>query len=216
MFDYTFSKKKNSHTSCTCFCRFNRFVNLSPEIAENFKCSICLDIFDNPLELSCGHIFCSVCIRSLFNNGNKCECPECRRLVMSQEVKPPNKKLLCLLHSFDIKCDNVNVGCCMVVKLENLEQHTRLCHLNIQPTPSAPCDDSNDNVNPQQVTILIENIVSGLTQRVHRPSPSENTNRFSYTTSRGSRFFEICTSFFRNLCRAYFSEMISRNFIKFL
>lgn len=109
--------------------RFNRFVNLSQDIADNFKCSVCLDIFEAPLELPCGHIYCYECIRSHFrSNSIASECPECRRPVQSHQVKPPNRKLLSLLQNLNIKCEHA--GCTAVVKVEQLISHTRQCRFN--------------------------------------------------------------------------------------
>lgn len=116
-----------------------RFVNLSPDIADNFKCSICLDIFEAPLELSCGHIYCMECIRSCFNNGSTSECPECRERVRSQDgIKPPNRKLLCLLHNLNIRCEFADRGCYEIVKVENLIAHTRVCLFNRSSNQSVP------------------------------------------------------------------------------
>lgn len=118
---------ERSFSFCYSPCRF---VNLSPDIADNFKCSVCLDIFESPLELPCGHIYCLECIRSCFHSSNTIECPECRARVEYREVKPPNRKLLCLLHNLNIKCEFADRGCDDLVKVENLMAHTRDCRFN--------------------------------------------------------------------------------------
>lgn len=130
----------DSNRSANCVLYSScRFVNLSPDIADNFKCSICLDIFEAPLELQCGHIYCMECIRSCFNNGSSTsECPECRESVRSQDIKPPNRKLLCLLHNLNIRCEFADSGCDDIVKVENLIAHTRECRFNRSSSQSAP------------------------------------------------------------------------------
>ncbi|XP_067106738.1 E3 ubiquitin-protein ligase TRIM39 [Osmerus mordax] len=47
---------------------------------DQFTCSICLDVFTNPVSTPCGHSFCQVCICSYWDsNGNKaCQCPLCK------------------------------------------------------------------------------------------------------------------------------------------
>lgn len=121
---------------------FFRFVNLSQDIAENFKCSVCLDIFEAPLELPCGHIYCFECIRTYFGSSSTSECPECRGRIESQQVKPPNRKLLCILHNLNIKCEFASGGCNAVVKVENLITHTRECQFNRSTSrPSAPSSE---------------------------------------------------------------------------
>ncbi|XP_691507.2 E3 ubiquitin-protein ligase TRIM21 [Danio rerio] len=46
---------------------------------EQFTCSICLDIFTNPVSTPCGHSFCSSCISSYWEGqGKTCFCPLCK------------------------------------------------------------------------------------------------------------------------------------------
>ncbi|KLO10664.1 hypothetical protein SCHPADRAFT_942681 [Schizopora paradoxa] len=44
---------------------------------ESLRCSICLEIFDAPMSLPCGHSFCSLCIRE--NILTRKECARCRK-----------------------------------------------------------------------------------------------------------------------------------------
>lgn len=136
-----------------CVVSFCRFVNLSEDIAENFKCSVCLDIFEAPLELHCGHIYCLECIRDHFNGRRTSECPECRARVDTRDVKPPNRKLLCLLHNLNIKCEFR--GCKAIVKVENLIAHTRECRFNGRIRASAPPSESNQR-NTGNVTDFLD------------------------------------------------------------
>ncbi|XP_064799958.1 E3 ubiquitin-protein ligase TRIM11-like [Oncorhynchus masou masou] len=45
---------------------------------EHFICSVCLDVFSNPVTIPCGHNFCQGCIQSYWNKGG-CSCPLCTR-----------------------------------------------------------------------------------------------------------------------------------------
>ncbi|KAK3507743.1 hypothetical protein QTP70_034888 [Hemibagrus guttatus] len=46
---------------------------------EQFSCSICLDIFTNPVSTPCGHSFCLSCITSYWDSrGKSCLCPLCK------------------------------------------------------------------------------------------------------------------------------------------
>lgn len=48
-------------------------------LVDNFTCTICLDIFKEPVGLNCGHMFCSACLLSwLINNRS---CPICRLVI---------------------------------------------------------------------------------------------------------------------------------------
>lgn len=46
---------------------------------EQLSCSICLDIFTNPVSAPCGHSFCLACITSYWEGQSKtCLCPLCK------------------------------------------------------------------------------------------------------------------------------------------
>ncbi|XP_056264210.1 E3 ubiquitin-protein ligase TRIM39-like isoform X2 [Pseudoliparis swirei] len=48
---------------------------------DQFTCSICLDVFNNPVSTSCGHSFCQACISTYWDgggNGKFYQCPLCK------------------------------------------------------------------------------------------------------------------------------------------
>ncbi|XP_044211601.1 E3 ubiquitin-protein ligase TRIM39-like, partial [Thunnus albacares] len=47
---------------------------------DQFLCSICLDVFTNPVSTPCGHNFCKNCITEHWNSNVQCQCPICERL----------------------------------------------------------------------------------------------------------------------------------------
>ncbi|XP_008291043.1 E3 ubiquitin-protein ligase TRIM39-like [Stegastes partitus] len=51
---------------------------------ERFLCSICLDVFTEPVSTPCGHNFCSACIRKYWDNSVACQCPFCKRTFSSR------------------------------------------------------------------------------------------------------------------------------------
>ncbi|XP_045572610.1 E3 ubiquitin-protein ligase TRIM39-like [Salmo salar] len=44
---------------------------------EQFLCSICLDVFTEPVTTSCGHNFCIACITKYWKSMDLCRCPLC-------------------------------------------------------------------------------------------------------------------------------------------
>ncbi|KAM6941258.1 E3 ubiquitin-protein ligase TRIM21-like [Lycodopsis pacificus] len=44
---------------------------------DQFLCSICLDVFTDPVTTSCGHNFCKNCITEHWNTSDRCQCPMC-------------------------------------------------------------------------------------------------------------------------------------------
>ncbi|XP_059182309.1 E3 ubiquitin-protein ligase TRIM39-like [Centropristis striata] len=45
---------------------------------EQFLCSICLDVFIDPVTLPCGHNFCHNCITQHWDTSAQCMCPTCK------------------------------------------------------------------------------------------------------------------------------------------
>ncbi|XP_014001587.2 E3 ubiquitin-protein ligase TRIM39-like [Salmo salar] len=46
---------------------------------EQFQCSICLDVFTDPVSIPCGHNFCMACIGVYWNAEGLCKCPMCKK-----------------------------------------------------------------------------------------------------------------------------------------
>ncbi|XP_030222731.1 E3 ubiquitin-protein ligase TRIM39-like [Gadus morhua] len=47
---------------------------------ENFSCSICLDVFNNPISTACGHNFCRTCLTKFWDEQVQYKCPVCNKL----------------------------------------------------------------------------------------------------------------------------------------
>ncbi|XP_073328650.1 E3 ubiquitin-protein ligase TRIM21-like [Pagrus major] len=47
---------------------------------DQFLCSICLDVFTDPVATSCGHNFCKTCITQHWDKNDKCQCPNCKEV----------------------------------------------------------------------------------------------------------------------------------------
>ncbi|XP_033985548.1 E3 ubiquitin-protein ligase TRIM39-like isoform X2 [Trematomus bernacchii] len=45
---------------------------------DRFLCSICLDVFTDPVTTSCGHNFCKDCITEHWDISDRCQCPMCK------------------------------------------------------------------------------------------------------------------------------------------
>ncbi|CAI9617569.1 unnamed protein product, partial [Staurois parvus] len=66
------------------------------DLRAELECSICLNIYTNPVTLRCGHNFCWVCIdRVLDTQGGSggCSCPECRQTFPYRPSLQRNKTL---------------------------------------------------------------------------------------------------------------------------
>ncbi|XP_053192383.1 E3 ubiquitin-protein ligase TRIM21-like isoform X2 [Scomber japonicus] len=47
---------------------------------DQFRCSICLDVFTDPVSTSCGHNFCKNCINEHWNSNDQYLCPMCKEM----------------------------------------------------------------------------------------------------------------------------------------
>uniref|UniRef100_A0A3Q3G6U6 E3 ubiquitin-protein ligase TRIM39-like n=1 Tax=Labrus bergylta TaxID=56723 RepID=A0A3Q3G6U6_9LABR len=46
---------------------------------DQFLCSICLEVFDDPVTIPCGHNFCKKCITEHWKADAPCQCPNCKK-----------------------------------------------------------------------------------------------------------------------------------------
>ncbi|XP_035988936.1 E3 ubiquitin-protein ligase TRIM39-like [Fundulus heteroclitus] len=55
---------------------------------DQFLCSICLDVFTDPVSTPCGHNFCKACITHYWEENERCQCPVCKKVFkMRPEVE---------------------------------------------------------------------------------------------------------------------------------
>ncbi|XP_043090091.1 nuclear factor 7, brain-like [Puntigrus tetrazona] len=72
---------------------------MDSQFAEELNCSVCYEIFENPVVLSCSHSFCKECVRQFWRTKETQECPVCRRRS-SRDDPPTNLVLKNLCESF--------------------------------------------------------------------------------------------------------------------
>ncbi|KAM8729789.1 E3 ubiquitin-protein ligase TRIM39-like [Acanthopagrus schlegelii] len=72
---------------------------MASRLKEDLCCPVCLDIFKDPVILSCVHSFCKDCLKSCWAEKEIRECPVCKRRS-SKEIPPLNFALKNLCESF--------------------------------------------------------------------------------------------------------------------
>ncbi|KAG7233377.1 hypothetical protein INR49_007107 [Caranx melampygus] len=60
---------------------------------EQFQCSICLDVFNNPSTTPCGHSFCMGCINRYWDGSKVCQCPLCKKTFQKKPDLHINRTL---------------------------------------------------------------------------------------------------------------------------
>ncbi|XP_066579148.1 bloodthirsty-related gene family, member 12 [Amia ocellicauda] len=73
---------------------------------EQFQCSICLDIFTEPVSTPCGHSFCMACLRGYWDHSKVCQCPMCKKVFPVRPDLSINRVLAEIAEQFQ----NVSVG----------------------------------------------------------------------------------------------------------
>ena len=105
----------------------------------HFTCSICEGILDSPIELGCGHTFCSECCISMFQSEHPiCLEPHCTNTgpITLDEIKKPSALLNSSLASLQYKCSNGS--CNATLSLQNLAVHSKQCTGNPVQMPCTP------------------------------------------------------------------------------
>ncbi|KAM9500099.1 E3 ubiquitin-protein ligase TRIM39-like [Clarias gariepinus] len=45
---------------------------------DQLQCSICLDVFTDPVSTPCGHNYCMICLKEFWDSSSHCQCPVCK------------------------------------------------------------------------------------------------------------------------------------------
>ncbi|XP_026162813.1 E3 ubiquitin-protein ligase TRIM39-like [Mastacembelus armatus] len=77
---------------------------MSSQSANNLSCSICHDIFKDPVLLLCSHSFCKNCLQGWWREKERRECPVCRRKSLLSDL-PCNLALKNLCEAFLLERD---------------------------------------------------------------------------------------------------------------
>ena len=108
-----------------------KFVNTPQVFLDELKCPICLELVTEPVQTSCGHLFCKNCIRGVES------CPVDR----AQFTTTPDHFNERRLRRFKVKCTNSEKGCGWEGDLGDAEKHTEdLCPFTICKCHNSGCN----------------------------------------------------------------------------
>ena len=108
------------------------FVNIPNEFLEELQCPICLELVSDPVQTSCGHLFCGKCIEELM------KCPT-NRTVFTTTPDLFNSRRI---RNIKVKCPNKGRGCQWQGNLEDAHKHTSVnCDCQIMLCSNEGCDD---------------------------------------------------------------------------
>lgn len=153
------------------------FIN-ADEISLNLQCSICNEVFNNPMRLDCGHTYCYECIKTWIKKKN--QCPNCRQKIIESLI---SRDLLAynIINDLEVSCNNENKGCPWKGPLLSLENHMKICNDNIdlliknnkKETENTP----NENEEKSNIQILSKRPIKTISQLLKRRRPLEETTQ---------------------------------------
>ncbi|XP_034553015.1 E3 ubiquitin-protein ligase TRIM8-like [Notolabrus celidotus] len=114
---------------------------------DQFQCSICLDVFTEPVSIPCGHNFCKACISQHWKDKELCKCPLCNdkfnkglKLCVNtafREVVENFKKQNLNSNNKSVKPGQVACDCCLGNKFKAsktcLVCLTSFCETHLEP-----------------------------------------------------------------------------------
>ncbi|MEQ2225147.1 hypothetical protein ILYODFUR_014626 [Ilyodon furcidens] len=81
------------------------------QLAQELSCPICLQLYNNPLILPCGHNYCRACISksadSIDSSKEPLRCPECRKIYPGIDSLQENFKLSSIVEGFQATSENI-------------------------------------------------------------------------------------------------------------
>uniref|UniRef100_A0A672T3I7 E3 ubiquitin-protein ligase TRIM39-like n=1 Tax=Sinocyclocheilus grahami TaxID=75366 RepID=A0A672T3I7_SINGR len=77
----------------------------SGPLTEELQCSVCLDVFTNPVTTPCGHNFCKSCLNQCWDKSEDCSCPFCKETFSKRPDLKINTALRQVVQHFKEKSD---------------------------------------------------------------------------------------------------------------
>ena len=107
------------------------FVNTQTELLEELKCPICLELVCDPVQTSCGHLFCGKCIKETQT------CPVDRKQFTSHKDNYNDRRV----RNLKVKCPNKGRGCQWQGDLGGAARHTEVnCNYQIVECYNRGCN----------------------------------------------------------------------------
>ncbi|XP_017328574.1 E3 ubiquitin-protein ligase TRIM39 [Ictalurus punctatus] len=104
---------------------------------DQLQCSICLDVFTDPVSTPCGHNFCMICLKEFWDSSSHCQCPVCKEEFPKRPELRVNTFISGLAAAFKkqvpLKAKKVLCDSCTEEKLEALKSclHCGVSYCNI-------------------------------------------------------------------------------------
>ncbi|XDV46549.1 hypothetical protein PO909_014429 [Leuciscus waleckii] len=131
-----------------------------PALNEELQCSICLEVFTDPVTTPCGHNFCRTCLIKCWMDTQTCFCPLCKETFS----KRPDLKINTTLREgeSEVFCDICDGRKQKAVKT-CLTCQSSYCETHLEPHRRVPRLKKHKLINP------VENLEDYICQKHERP-----------------------------------------------
>ncbi|XP_047434371.1 E3 ubiquitin-protein ligase TRIM21-like [Mugil cephalus] len=141
---------------------------------DQFLCSICLDVFTDPVSTSCGHNFCKHCITQHWDTNELCKCPLCNKVFETRPELNINTFIREIVAQFKHEAQH---GMKTEDKIEQMIQKRRLKIEQIKESVKMSKDaaDREKAEGVQVFTALKESVERGLDQLIKEIEDKQKT-----------------------------------------
>ncbi|XP_051521441.1 nuclear factor 7, brain-like [Myxocyprinus asiaticus] len=127
----------------------------SGTLSEELQCSICLDVFIDPVTTPCGHNFCKNCLKQCWEKSKALNCPLCKESFGKRPNLKINTALRQVVQIFKEKSD-VLCDICDEMKIKALKLYlvcqTSYCETHLEPHLRVPY------LKKHKLTDLVKNL----------------------------------------------------------
>ncbi|XP_067222203.1 E3 ubiquitin-protein ligase TRIM39-like isoform X1 [Chanodichthys erythropterus] len=157
--------------NCVSSSSSSALSSSSGPLSEELQCSICLDVFTDPVSTPCGHNFCKSCLNQCWNNSQIYSCPLCKETFRRRPDLKINTTLrevvlLCREKSVQSKSE-VLCDICDDIKMKALkmclECQISYCQTHLEPHQRVPKLKKHKLINP------VENLEDYICQKHEKP-----------------------------------------------
>ncbi|XP_067227442.1 E3 ubiquitin-protein ligase TRIM39-like [Chanodichthys erythropterus] len=142
-----------------------------PALNEELQCSICLEVFTDPVTTPCGHNFCRTCLSKCWTNTQTCFCPFCKEKFSKRPDLKINTTLREVAQHFKekLKLEESGVFCdiCEVRKQKAVKSclmcQSSYCDSHLEPHRRVPRLKKHTLIN------AVENLEDYICQKHERP-----------------------------------------------
>uniref|UniRef100_A0A3B1ITT3 E3 ubiquitin-protein ligase TRIM39-like n=1 Tax=Astyanax mexicanus TaxID=7994 RepID=A0A3B1ITT3_ASTMX len=138
---------------------------------DQFQCSICLDVFTDPVSTPCGHNFCKSCLAGHWDNSDRWKCPLCNKIFENR----PDLSVNTLISETATQAGEENpnnptkVTCdaCTGLKMKSVKMclncGASYCETHLEPHKNIPILKKHTLIDP------VENLVDYICKKHERP-----------------------------------------------